>query len=85
MSILWSVPLFVAAALVLIVVSAKGSRLSTGRVTTSRNFWCPFRQRNVNAAFSASAWHGLRATVGTVPGSLSQLPTGDRANAEEEP
>lgn len=58
MSSPWSLPIFVAAAGVLVVVRAFGRCLFTGTVPARRSFWCPFRHRNVQADFRESVWDG---------------------------
>jgi len=63
MSIPWSLPVFVAATGALVVVRAFGRRLFTGTVPRRRSFWCPFRERNVQADFSESAWDGCYIDV----------------------
>jgi len=56
MWLLMPVPIFVAAAAVLLGVSLAGRRLFPGTYTTKRAFRCPFRDTNVKVDFTEAVW-----------------------------
>lgn len=58
MWLLMPVPIFVAVAAVLIGVLAVGRRLVPGTFTAKRQFWCPFRDTNVDVDFKQAVWDG---------------------------
>ena len=63
MSNLWPLPIFLGAAVLLIVLYRFGARLVTGTRLLQQAFWCPFRNANVRVDFAESAWDGRLADV----------------------
>ncbi len=63
MSIPWSLPIFLAVAVLLLIVYSLGSRLFTATSPSPRVFWCPFRNVNAHVSFKESAWDGEMVDV----------------------
>lgn len=63
METLWPLPIFVAAAVALMVIYVVGPRLVTGSFLARRAFFCPFRAQRVRVDFRQAAWDGRRTDV----------------------
>lgn len=59
----WSLPIFIGAAALLIVIRLLGARLFRGSVPAQRVFWCPFRSVNVRVGFEEALWDGSLVDV----------------------
>ncbi len=63
MTLPWSLPIFIAAVVVLSLVYQFGPRLFPGSLLVWRSFWCPFRREHVGVDFRESVWEGRRDNV----------------------
>jgi hypothetical protein len=59
MIFLWPVPIYLGAAVLLIVLAANGRRVFPGTAVRRRSFWCPFQSRNVTADIEESVWDAV--------------------------
>jgi hypothetical protein len=59
------VPIYLAVAIVLIVLYALGRRLFSGALLAPRAFWCPFRSTDVRVDFKEATWDGSLLDVET--------------------
>jgi hypothetical protein len=63
MTVPWIVPGALAAAMVLLVIRAFGTRLFTGTVIWRYAFRCPVKRQDVDAELRESVWDGQRLDV----------------------
>ena len=54
----WSIPILLAAAVILLVFYMFGRRIVRSSLTVRRALWCPFRNTNVRVDFKESGWAG---------------------------